>query len=175
LHCLFADFWHDSAKELLKRGKVMLHLDETDLRILRAMQADGSLSVTEIAARAGLSQSPCSRRIARLQEAGVVRGKQTVLDARMLGFDMLVILRIKLQGHERGLLEAFKKAAREIPEIQIALLVLGDFDFYLRIIVRDIDHYQQLLQGKLVSLPGVREMQSSVILEVVKDVKALPI
>lgn len=153
----------------------MLHLDETDLRILRAMQADGSLSVTEIAARAGLSQSPCSRRIARLQEAGVVRGKQTVLDARMLGFDMLVILRIKLQGHERGLLEAFKKAAREIPEIQIALLVLGDFDFYLRIIVRDIDHYQQLLQGKLVSLPGVREMQSSVILEVVKDVKALPI
>ena len=153
----------------------MLHLDETDLRILRARQADGSLSVTEIAARAGLSQSPCSRRIARLQEAGVVRGKQTVLDARMLGFDMLVILRIKLQGHERGLLEAFKKAAREIPEIQIALLVLGDFDFYLRIIVRDIDHYQQLLQGKLVSLPGVREMQSSVILEVVKDVKALPI
>jgi len=153
----------------------MLHLDETDLRILRAMQADGSLSVTEIAARAGLSQSPCSRRIARLQEAGVVRGKQTVLDARMLGFDMLVILRIKLQGHERGLLEAFKKAAREIPEIQIALLVLGDFDFYLRIIVRDIDHYQQLLQGKLVSLPGVREMQSSVILEVVKDVKALPV
>jgi Lrp/AsnC family leucine-responsive transcriptional regulator/Lrp/AsnC family transcriptional regulator len=175
LHCLFADFRHDSAKELLKRGQVMLHLDETDLRILRAMQADGSLSVTEIAARAGLSQSPCSRRIARLQEAGVVRGKQTVLDARMLGFDMLVILRIKLQGHERGLLEAFKKAAREIPEIQIALLVLGDFDFYLRIIVRDIDHYQQLLQGKLVSLPGVREMQSSVILEVVKDVKALPI
>lgn len=153
----------------------MLDLDETDLRILRAMQADGSLSVTEIANRAGLSQSPCSRRIARLQEAGVVRGKQTVLDARMLGFDTLVILRIKLQGHERGQLEAFKKAVRSIPEIQIALLVLGDFDFYLRIIVRDIEHYQQLLQGKLVTLPGVREMQSSVILEVVKDVKALPI
>ncbi|MBE2278678.1 MAG: Lrp/AsnC family transcriptional regulator [Rhodobacteraceae bacterium] len=153
----------------------MLDLDETDLRILRAMQADGGLSVTEIASRAGLSQSPCSRRIARLQDAGVVRGKQVVLDARMLGFDTLVILRIKLQGHDRGLLDAFKKAVREIPEIQIALLVLGDFDFYLRIIVRDIEHYQQLLQGKLVALPGVREMQSSVILEVVKDVKALPI
>lgn len=153
----------------------MLDLDETDLRILRAMQGDGNLSVTEIASRAGLSQSPCSRRIARLQEQGVIRGKQTVLDARKLGFDTLIILRIKLQGHERGQLEAFKKAVREIPEIQIALLVLGDFDFYLRVIVRDVDHYQQLLQNKLVTLPGVREMQSSVILEVVKDSKTLPI
>ncbi len=153
----------------------MLDLDETDMRILRTMQADGSLSVTEIAARAGLSQSPCSRRIARLQEVGVLRGKETLLDARKLGFHTQIILRIKLQGHERTLLESFKKAVREIPEIQIALLVLGDFDFYLRIIVRDIDHYQQLLQNRLVSLPGVREMQSSVVLEVVKDVKVLPI
>lgn len=152
----------------------MLDLDETDLRILRAMQGDGNLSVTEIAARAGLSQSPCSRRIARLQEQGVIRGRQTVLDARKLGFDTLIILRIKLQGHERGQLEAFKKAVREIPEIQIALLVLGDFDFYLRVIVRDVEHYQQLLQNRLVTLPGVREMQSSVILEVVKDSSSLP-
>ncbi|MGN0931716.1 Lrp/AsnC family transcriptional regulator [Falsigemmobacter intermedius] len=150
-------------------------LDETDLRILRAMQLDGSMSVTEIASHAGLSQSPCSRRIARLQEEGVIAGKQIALDAEKLGFHTMVIVRIKLEGHERSLLEAFKKAARAIPEIQIALLVLGDFDFYLRIIVRDIAHYQQLLQNKLVTLPGVREMQSSVILEVVKDSKALPI
>ncbi|GAA4110992.1 Lrp/AsnC family transcriptional regulator [Aminobacter aganoensis] len=149
-------------------------VDETDLRILRAMQSDGNLTVTEIAERAGISQSPCSRRIAILQEKGVVKGKQTLLDAKKLGFDTLVIVRIKLQGHDATLLEAFKKAVRSIPEIQIALLVLGDFDFYLRIVVRDIEHYQRLLQGKLVSLPGVREMQSSVILEVVKDSAALP-
>lgn len=153
----------------------MLELDEIDLRILRAMQADGNLSVNEIAARSGLSQSPCSRRIARLQAEGIVRGKETILDARKLGFNTQIILRIKLQGHDRTLLEAFKLAVRSIPEIQIALLVLGDFDFYLRLIVRDIDHYQQLLQNRLVSLPGVREMQSSVILEVVKDAKAVPV
>lgn len=153
----------------------MHNIDETDLRILRAMQSDGSLTVTEIADRAGISQSPCSRRIAILQDKGIVKGKQTVLEANKLGFHTLVIVRIKLQGHDAPLLESFKKAVRSIPEIQIALLVLGDFDFYLRIIVRDIEHYQQLLQGKLVSLPGVREMQSSVILEVVKDSVALPI
>jgi Lrp/AsnC family leucine-responsive transcriptional regulator/Lrp/AsnC family transcriptional regulator len=153
----------------------MQDIDETDLRILRALQSDGSLSVTEVAQRVGLSQSPCSRRIARLYDVGVILGRQTVLSPSALGFDTIVIVRIKLQGHDRSLLDAFKAAVRAIPEIQIALLVLGDFDFYLRIIVRDIAHYQQLLQNKLVSLPGVREMQSSVILEVVKDSSALPI
>lgn len=153
----------------------MLHLDETDLRILRALQSDGSLSVQDIASRAGLSQSPCSRRLARLQAEGVIAGKQAVLDAKKLGFDTMIILRIKLQGHDKALLDAFKKAVRAIPEIQIALLILGDFDFYLRIITRDINHYQQLLQSRLVTLPGVREMQSSVILEVVKDDPSLPI
>ena len=152
----------------------MHSLDETDLRILRAMQSDGSLTVTEIAERAGISQSPCSRRIAALEKQGVIKGKQTIIDASSLGFETLVIVRIRLKSHEAGQLEAFKQAAKSIPEIQIALLVLGDFDFYLRIIVRDIEHYHQLLQRKLVSLPGVREMQSSVILEVVKDTPALP-
>ncbi|MEY4891078.1 MAG: hypothetical protein RIQ75_2208, partial [Pseudomonadota bacterium] len=150
-------------------------LDEIDLRILRAMQGDGKLTIAEIAERVGLSQSPCSRRIAKLESDGIIRGRQTLLDAKKLGYGTLIIVRIKLQTHDTKMLEAFKKAVRGIPEIQIALLVLGDFDYYLRIMVRDIEHYQQLLQRKLVSLPGVREMQSSVILDVVKDTGSVPI
>jgi Lrp/AsnC family leucine-responsive transcriptional regulator/Lrp/AsnC family transcriptional regulator len=153
----------------------MHKLDEIDLRILRAMQGDGKLTIAEIAERVGLSQSPCSRRIAKLESDGVIRGRQTLLDAKKLGYGTLIIVRIKLQTHDTKMLEAFKKAVRGIPEIQIALLVLGDFDYYLRIMVRDIEHYQQLLQRKLVSLPGVREMQSSVILDVVKDTGSVPI
>ncbi|MCD2172081.1 Lrp/AsnC family transcriptional regulator [Rhizobium sp. C4] len=153
----------------------MQKIDETDLRILRAVQADGNLTVTEVAERVGLSQSPCSRRLAALEDAGVIRGKRTILDAKSLGFNTIVIVRIKLQAHEPEGLEKFKRAVRAIPEIQIALLVLGDFDFLLRVVVRDIEHYQHLLQSKLVSLPGVREMQSSVILEVVKNEDVLPI
>ena len=136
----------------------MHKLDEIDLRILRAMQGDGKLTIAEIAERVGLSQSPCSRRIAKLESDGIIRGRQTLLDAKKLGYGTLIIVRIKLQTHDTKMLEAFKKAVRGIPEIQIALLVLGDFDYYLRIMVRDIEHYQQLLQRKLVSLPGVREM-----------------
>jgi len=153
----------------------MSELDETDWSILRAMQADGSLTVSEIADRVGLSQSPCSRRIAQLQKRGFILGRRVVLDHRKLGLNTLVIVRIKLHTHEKKTLDAFQAAVRAIPEIQIALLVLGDFDFYLRIVVRDIDHYQQLLQSRLVALPGVREMQSSVILDVLKDTSALPL
>lgn len=153
----------------------MQKIDETDLRILRALQADGNLTVTEIAERAGLSQSPCSRRIAALEAGGVIKGKRAILDPKSLGFNTIVIVRIKLQGHEPEGLEKFKRAVRAIQEIQIALLVLGDFDFLLRVVVRDIEHYQHLLQSKLVNLPGVREMQSSVILEVVKNEDILPI
>ncbi|MFV0382855.1 Lrp/AsnC family transcriptional regulator [Paracoccus sp. (in: a-proteobacteria)] len=153
----------------------MRELDNMDLAILRVMQHDGGLAVAEIADQVGLSQSPCSRRIAQLQNSGVILGKRTIMDPRKLGFQTMVIVRIKLHAHEQKTLEAFQKAVRAIPEIQIALLILGDFDFYLRIVVRDIDHYQRLMQSKLVGLPGVREMQSSVILDVVKDSTVLPI
>lgn len=153
----------------------MLKIDETDMRILRAMQADGSKTVTEIAEQVGISQSPCSRRIIQLQEAGIIRGKTVDLDRRRLGFNALVVARVKLNKHDRAGLEAFRRAIRAIPEIQYAVLLLGSFDYHLHIVVRDIDHYHALVQDKLVSLPGVQEMESSVILDVVKKTTALPI
>ncbi len=153
----------------------MLNLDETDMRILRALQADGSKSVTEIAEQVGISQSPCSRRIIQLQDAGVIRGKNIDLDRRKLGFNALVVARVKLNKHDRDALEAFKQAIAAIPEIQYAVLLLGGFDYHLHVMVRDIDHYQALVQDKLVTLPGDQEMESSVILDVVKKTTALPI
>lgn len=153
----------------------MLKIDESDLRILRAMQADGMMSVTEIAKQAGLSQSPCSRRIIRMQEEGVIRGKTVDLDRRKLGFNAVIVARIKLEKHEKDVLEAFNREIHRIPEIQYAVLLMGTFDYDLHIVVKDIDQYQDLLRRKLVTLPGVREMESSVVLDVVKKTNALPI
>lgn len=136
---------------------------------------DGNLTVTEISERVGISQSPCSRRIASLQADGIIKSKRTTLDPRLLGFDTVVIVRIELIGHDSENLEKFKNAVSHIPEIQVALLLLGDFDFCLRLICKDIYHYQRLLQEKLVDLPGVREMQSSVVLETLKDTSSLPL
>ena len=153
----------------------MHKLDETDIRILRAMQKDGNLTVTEISERVGLSQSPCSRRIANLSDHGFILRKSVELDRQKLGFTTMVEARIKLKEHDQATLEAFKKAVQAIPEIQSAFLLLGEFDFRLRVVVRDIEHYQALTQQKLVNLPGVQEMQSTVVLEVVKNTTALPI
>ncbi|MDJ0629153.1 MAG: Lrp/AsnC family transcriptional regulator [Rhodobacter sp.] len=153
----------------------MHSFDETDLRILRAMQNDGTLSVSQIAESIGLSQSPCSRRIIRLQQLGFIRGKSVDLDRRKLGFNAVVVARVKLDKHDKDALDAFKREIREIPEIQYAVLLMGAFDYDLHIVVRDIDHYQTLLHQRLVSLPGVKEMESSVVLDVVKKTNALPI
>lgn len=153
----------------------MQNIDETDLRILRTMQQDGALSVTQIAEAVGLSQSPCSRRIVRLQNLGIIRGKSLDLDRRKLGFNAIVVARVKLDTHDKEALDAFRSEIKIIPEIQYAVLLMGAFDYDLHIVVRDIDHYQNLLQHRLASLPGVKEIESSVILDVVKKTSALPI
>ena len=139
----------------------MQPLDETDLKILRVLQLDGSLSVSEVADRVGLSQSPCSRRINRMQEDGVITGRSVLLDRRKLGFDATILVRIKLSGHGRQSISVFQEAAMRIPEVQVVQLMLGEFDFNLRVVVRDMDHFQTLLRDKLVMLPGLHEIQSN--------------
>ena len=153
----------------------MLTIDETDRRILRAMQLDGTLTVSEVAERVGLSQSPCSRRISRMTEGGIILGKTVKLDRKKLGFDAVVLARIKLTEHGRQSLSVFQEAAMMIPEVQVVQLMLGEFDFNIRVVVRDMDHFQTLLREKLVMLPGVREIQSTVLLEEMKYTMALPI
>ena len=153
----------------------MQPLEETDLKILRVLQLDGSLSVSEVADRVGLSQSPCSRRINRMQEDGVITGRSVLLDRRKLGFDATILVRIKLSGHGRQSISVFQEAAMRIPEVQVVQLMLGEFDFNLRVVVRDMDHFQTLLRDKLVMLPGLHEIQSTVILEEMKYTAHLPI
>ena len=153
----------------------MHEIDETDRRILRVMQADGSLSVTEIAERIGLSQSPCSRRISRLTENGIILGKTVILDRKKLGFNRIILVRIKLSSHGRKSFEQFQQAVLRIPEVQVVQLMLGDYDFNVRVVIRDMDHFHALLQDQLVLLPGVQELQSSVLLDELKYTTQLPL
>tara|TARA_E500000305_G_scaffold111577_2_gene125479 strand:- start:25981 stop:26457 length:477 start_codon:yes stop_codon:yes gene_type:complete len=156
--------------------EVFMHeIDEADRRILRVMQADGTLSVTEIADRVGLSQSPCSRRVSRLVENGIILGKTVLLDRKKLGFNAIVLVRIKLTSHGRTSFEQFQQAVLRIPEVQVVQLMLGDYDFNVRVVVRDMDHFHALLQNQLVLLPGLQEIQSSVLLDELKYTTQLPL
>lgn len=153
----------------------MRDLDEIDLRILRVMQSDGTLSVTEVADRVGLSQSPCSRRVSRLTDEGIILGKTVILDRKKLGFNAIILVRIKLTSHGRKSFEQFQQAVLRIPEVQVVQLMLGDYDFNVRVVVRDMDHFHGLLRNQIVLLPGVQEIQSSVLLDELKYTTQLPL
>lgn len=110
-----------------------------------------------------------------MQADGVILGKTIQLDRKKLGFGSIVLVRIKLDGHGRRSLDEFQEAVLRIPEVQVLQLMLGDYDFNVRVVVRDMDHFQFLLREKLVKLPGLQEIQSTVLLEEMRYTTALPL
>lgn len=150
-------------------------LDRFDRQILDILQHDASLSAADIGARVGLSQSPCWRRINRLQQAGYLRGQVALLDRHRLGLDVLVFALVKLTAHGRRSLPAFAEAIRERPEVLECFTLLGDMDFLLRIVVPDIQAYERFFFETLSQLPGVQEVHSNIAMSEMKSTTALPL
>lgn len=151
------------------------HLDAFDQRILALLQDDASLSVAEIGERVGLSQSPVSRRIARLKEAGYVRRTVALLDRDRLGLKAHVFAQVKLSAHGRQHLEEFTAAIRGFPEVLECYVLMGPIDFLLRIVARDIGAYERFFFEKLSRVPGIQEVNSTVALSEIKATTALPL
>jgi DNA-binding Lrp family transcriptional regulator len=139
-------------------------LDDMDRAVLRALMADGGLNAKEVGRAVGLSQPAAWRRIRRLEEAGVIRGRRIVLDREKLGFGVSVFLGVRLAGKGRLDLEAFERAVQAIPEVQLVQLVLGIYDYRLRIVARDLSDFERILRRRIMTLPGVGAVESNVIL-----------
>ena len=152
-----------------------INLDEIDLRILDALQGQGDQSTTEVAKRVGLSQSPCWRRIRRLESIGVIRERVALLDADLLGFEVTAFASIKLSEHGRRALPEFEEAIEALPEIVDNYAMTGEVDYLLRVITRDIRSYERLLRDELLNLPTVREVHSQIALSRVKCTTRLPL
>lgn len=150
-------------------------LDETDRRILRAWQAHPDAKVAEIADLVGLSHTPCWRRMRKLEEAGVVRGKALLLDAKRLDLGVSVFARLRLRQHDEETLDAFEAATRERPEIVECFSMSGESDFLIRVVVKNVDDYEVFLKKTLLHLPGVASVDSSFALKCVKMTAELPI
>ena len=118
-------------------------IDKVDLEIIRLLQQNAELSAAAIGEKIGLSQSPCWRRIQRLREEGLIRGQAMRFDRKKLGFDVLVFAQVKLTAHGRSKVPEFAETIREFPEVQECHLVLGNIDFLLRIVARDIEEYER--------------------------------
>ena len=142
----------------------MIDLDATDRDILRALSRDASQSASALGRRFGLSQPATWRRIRRLEEAGILRGRRLRLDAEKLGFGVTVFLGIKLATKGRVSLEDFERAVSAIPEVQTVEHVLGLYDYRLRVVARDLPDFERVLRRRIMTLPGAGEGEANVLL-----------
>jgi Lrp/AsnC family leucine-responsive transcriptional regulator len=139
-------------------------LDETDRQILRALSEDATLSAGALGRRLGLSQPATWRRVKRLEEAGILKGRRLELDAEALGFGVTVFLGVKLATKGRVSLEDFERAVTAIPEVQTVQHVLGLFDYRLRVVARDLSDFERVLRRRIMTLPGVGNVEANVLL-----------
>ncbi|MCB2095687.1 MAG: Lrp/AsnC family transcriptional regulator [Rhodobacteraceae bacterium] len=142
----------------------MIALDDIDRAILRALVADVTQSAGALGRALGLSQPAAWRRIRRLEEAGVIAGRRLTLDAEALGFGVTVFLGVKLAAKGRVSLEDFERAATAIPEVQTVQHVLGLYDYRLRVIARDLADFERVLRRRIMTLPGVGNVEANVML-----------
>lgn len=142
----------------------MIELDDIDRKLLRALAEDATQNAGALGRRFGLSQPATWRRIKRLQEAGVLAGRRLDLDNEKLGFGVTVFLGIKLATKGRVSLEDFERAVTAIPEVQSAEHVLGMYDYRLRVTARDISDFERVLRRRVMTLPGVGDVEANVLL-----------
>jgi DNA-binding Lrp family transcriptional regulator len=142
----------------------MIELDAIDRAALRALAGDATLQASTLGRRLGLSQPAMWRRIRRLQEAGVLAGRRLVLDAEKLGLGVTVFLGIKLATKGRVSLDDFERAVTAIPEVQTVEHVLGLYDYRLRVVARDLVDFERVLRRRIMTLPGVGNVEANVLL-----------
>ena len=153
-----------------------MELDRYDRQILRQLQEDGRLSNQELADRIGLSPSPCLRRVRALEEAGIIAGYRALVNAKALGLSLMALIHISMDPHTPERFDGLEVAVRNIPEILECLLITGQTaDYQLKVVVRDMDAYQELLLNRITRIPGVTGVHSSFVLRRVVDKTALPV
>ena len=141
-----------------------MSLDDLDFALLRALSTDASQSAGALGRELGLSQPATWRRIKRLEEAGIITGRRLDLDAEKLGFGVTVFLGVKLATKGRLSLEDFERAVTAIPEVQSIEHVLGLYDYRLRVVARDISDFERVLRRRIMTLPGVGNVDANVLL-----------
>ena len=142
----------------------MIDLDANALAILRLLAEDATRSAADLGRAVGIGQPAAWRRVKRLTDQGAIAGRRVVLDQAALGFGVTVFLGIKLAGKGRTGLEDFERAVTAIPEVQLVQHVLGQFDYRLRITARDISDFERILRRRIMTLPGIGQVEANVML-----------
>ena len=150
-------------------------LDAMDVRLLENLQDQARLSNVELSERVNLSPSQCYRRLRRLEDAGVVRGYAAMLDRERLGFGVVAFVSVSLEKQSEHPAQAFNNAVQDYPEILECHAVSGEADYLLRVVAADLKAFSDFLMHRLLRLPMVAHVRSSILLDEVKSTTALPL
>lgn len=150
-------------------------LDRIDRHILRILQEEGRISFTELGERVGLSTTPCTERVRRLERDGVITGYHARLDPQHVKATLLVFVEISLAYKSGDIFEEFRRAALRLPNVLECHLVSGDFDYLLKARISEMASYRKLLGSTLLTMPHVRESKSYIVMEEIKETLSLPI
>jgi Lrp/AsnC family transcriptional regulator len=153
----------------------VLDIDHTDRRIMEILQQAPGINAAELGEQIGLSQSAVWRRMQALREHGVIVDQPVRIDREKVGLNTMVFAHVKLTSHGRSNLAEFSEAVQEFPEVLDCYVMLGNVDFLLRIVTEDIKAYEQFFFEKLSQLPGIQEVNSSIVLSDIKHTNVLPI
>lgn len=150
-------------------------LDRADRRMLALLQQNGRISNVDLAQKVALSPSPCLRRLQRLEESGVIARYAAVLDPRRIGLGLIAHLEVMLDKQAEHARSTFRRAVQTWPDVVTCYALSGQWDYSLKVIAPDLDHYSRFLMENVLALPVVVNVNSSFVLETVKDTTALPL
>ena len=157
------------------RNEILLKLDAIDLRLVSELQENARLSNVELAARVGLSPSPCLARVRALEASGLIAKYVTLLDPAAVGLNVSVFMQVKLEKQIDAALTRFEAAITHMPEVMECYLMTGDSDYMLRVVVADVPALQRFIVDRLTKIAGVSNIRSSFALKQVKFKTALPL
>lgn len=152
-----------------------MQFDRFDARLLSALQRDGRLSVLALAEAIGLSPTPCARRIKALEALGAIEGYAAILNPARVGLGVLAIVQVKLTEHTDETVARFEKEIELMDEVTNCFAMTGSYDFLLQVYGKDLDALSNVVLKKLIRVPNVRDMQSSVVLATVKRTARIPL
>ncbi|MDX2143276.1 MAG: Lrp/AsnC family transcriptional regulator [Rhodospirillaceae bacterium] len=150
-------------------------MDDFDRKILKVLQTDSGLSNAELAARIGLSPSPCLRRVKALERAGVIAGYAAKVNREAVGLSVSAFVEVQLERQTHGATEAFLAAVDKLPQVVACYLMTGSLDFLLQVVAPDLAAYGDFITHRMLKLPGVKDVRSSFVLKEVKQPGGLPL
>ncbi len=152
-----------------------MQMDKTDVRLLAELQRNGRSTVVELAELVGLSHTPCARRVRQLEEGGAIEGYSAVLDPRVLGLKVVAFVQVKLERHVDENDAQLSRALANLEAVVSCHATTGAYDFMLQVVAPDLDSLSNLVLKKLLAIPGVRDVHSSIALQTIKRSNRVPL